>query len=170
MKYVRRWLLIGWLALAWPAAETMAQDAVDAPPPATPADAATRAAPAESSTPALELSAAERAAYEAAQGWLRLVDSKAYPKSFEEAAAVIRTSFGQDKWVRAIRAALPPLGEKKSRVLVSSEHLDGMPGGAAGEYVQLRYVSSYANKPEAEETVTLYLERGVWRVAGYFVK
>jgi hypothetical protein len=174
MKDARRWLLMGSLALACMAAAAMAQDPVDAAvPPAVPAEAAIATVPAEA-PPALaadvELSRPEAAAHKAALAWLELVDARQYAKTYAEAARVIRTTFDQDKWVRSISAALPPLGAMQSRVLVKTEYLTGMPGGEPGPYVQLRFASSYENKAEAQETVTMYFERGAWRVAGYFLK
>jgi hypothetical protein len=40
-----------------------------------------------------------------------------------------------------------------------------------GQYVVIRYDSSFANKKSAIETVTPMLDQGgQWRVSGYFIK
>lgn len=46
-----------------------------------------------------------------------------------------------------------------------------MPGAPDGEYVVVRYGSSFENKKEAGETAVMMKERdGSWRVAGYFIR
>lgn len=157
MKDVLYWVLAGSLGMAGLAAGASAQEV-----------SAERAVAADAAPPSL--SKQEQGAVDAAEDWLKLVARKKFSKSFHEAALVIRRSFGHDKWVTAISQAMPPLGKLQSRRLTASEVIQDMPGGDPGDYVQLRFVASYENKPEAQETVTLYRERGTWRVAGYFVK
>ena len=46
-----------------------------------------------------------------------------------------------------------------------------IPDGPAGEYLVLRYESSFLARSEARETVVLQRQSdGAWRVATYFVK
>jgi Protein of unknown function (DUF4019) len=45
-----------------------------------------------------------------------------------------------------------------------------VPGAPDGQYVVLHYAASFANRQQAEETVTLSLAKGYWRVNGYYIK
>ena len=64
-----------------------------------------------------------------------------------------------------------PLGTLKSRHLVSATATHSLPGAPDGDYVVVRYASSFANKAAAIETVTPVKESdGHWRVSGYFIK
>jgi len=46
-----------------------------------------------------------------------------------------------------------------------------VPGAPDGEYVVLRFETSFENKAKAIETVTPMREKdGTWRVSGYYIK
>jgi len=98
--------------------------------------------------------AAEKAAVSAATAWLALVDEGAYVKSWEEAARYFKNSVTRDRWVQAIKAAREPLGKNLSRRVLSSTYRTSLPGAPDGEYVLIRFESSFENKNSATETVT----------------
>ena len=59
----------------------------------------------------------------------------------------------------------------QTRKIKSTTYTKTLPGAPDGEYVVLRYDTSFENKNSAVETVTPMLDKdGKWRVSGYFIK
>lgn len=114
---------------------------------------------------------AEKAALQAADTWLQLLDSGQYAKSWEEAAGYFRNAVPQDNWQRSTEVFRKPLGKLVSRQLKSTRYTTSAPGAPDGEYVIIQYNTSFENKKSAIETVTPMLDKdGKWRVSGYFIK
>jgi uncharacterized protein DUF4019 len=112
-----------------------------------------------------------KAAQEAAEAWLRFVDSGDYSQSWVEASSLSRSHVTEKEWEQQIHAARGPLGALISRKLKSAQYKTELPGAPDGEYVVIRYDTSFANKKEAIETVTPLLDKdGKWRVSGYFIR
>jgi Protein of unknown function (DUF4019) len=112
-----------------------------------------------------------QAAEAASEAWLKFVDSGDYPQSWVEASSFFKAHVTEKDWDRQIKAARQPLGALFSRKLISAEYTTTLPGAPDGQYVVIRYESSFANKKSAIETVTPMLEKdGQWRVSGYFIK
>jgi len=64
-----------------------------------------------------------------------------------------------------------PIGKNISRKLQSKLYLTSLPGGPDGEYVVIKFDSSFEYKKNALETVTPMLDKdGKWRISGYFMK
>jgi hypothetical protein len=64
-----------------------------------------------------------------------------------------------------------PLGKVISRKLQSAQFTKSLPGAPDGQYVVIRYDTSFSNKQSAVETITPMLDKdGQWRVSGYFIK
>lgn len=115
--------------------------------------------------------AAERAARKAADDWLALVDSSDYEASWDEAATIFKSRVSKEQWVKLAESVRGPLGELKSRELLSATYTKELPGVPDGEYVVIQFKASYANKASAVETVTPMLDKdGHWRVSGYRFK
>lgn len=113
----------------------------------------------------------EQAAEDAASSWLALVDNGKYAESWKEAAELFRNAITSEKWQQSLHAVRDPLGKLTSRKLASATYTKTLPGVPDGEYVVIRYESSFEHKQSAIETVTPMLERdGKWRVSGYFIK
>ena len=118
-----------------------------------------------------EQKAAVKAAENAADSWLALVDSGQYGKSWSEAAALFRRQLSTEQWEKAASQVRESVGKRRSRNLKSGEVSRTLPGAPDGEYVVLQYDSSFENKKEAVETVVPMKDKdGVWRVSGYFIK
>jgi hypothetical protein len=123
--------------------------------------------------PGLALAAPEKesVAIEAMQQWLKLVDGGNYKQSWADACRYFKGMVTKDQWEQAMKGARQPLGKALSRTLKDAEHKTSLPGAPDGEYVVIRYETSFENKKDAIETVTAMLEKdGMWRVAGYFIK
>jgi len=116
-------------------------------------------------------SEAEKAAIQSAKAWLALVDSEKYQKSWDEAAEFFKGAVTEEQWQQSMQSVRKPLGRNTSRKLQSKLYLTSLPGGPDGEYVVIKYDSSFENKRHALETVTPMLDKdGKWRVSGYFMK
>lgn len=114
---------------------------------------------------------AERAALEAAQSWLNLVDREKYGESWEEAASYFKGAVSREQWQQSMESVRKPLGKKLSRTLKSEQERTSLPGAPDGEYVVIQFQTSFEHKRAAIETVTPMKERnGKWRVSGYYIK
>jgi hypothetical protein len=113
----------------------------------------------------------EEDAQKSAEQWLALVDAGKYSQSWKETAPYFQRSVPQDQWEvngKHIRASF---GNLHSRKLKSAQYTKSVPGAPDGEYVILKYDTSFANKREAVETITPMRDKdGRWKVSGYFIK
>ena len=113
----------------------------------------------------------EEAAVAAAQMWLTTVDKGKYAESWQEAAAYFKEAINQRRWGQSLQAVRKPLGQMVTRKVESAAYKTSLPGAPDGEYVVIRFETSFENKKSAIETVTPKLEKdGKWRVSGYYIK
>jgi hypothetical protein len=113
---------------------------------------------------------AEDEAQKAAEKWLALTDAGKSAESWEIAAGYFKKAVPKDKWEASLAAVRKPLGELVTRKLKSAKYAKTLPGAPDGEYVVLKFDTSFANKKVAVETVTPMLDKdGKWRVSGYFI-
>jgi len=61
-------------------------------------------------------------------------------------------------------------GALQSRELIDSAYTTTLPGAPEGQYVVLHYHTSFANRQDTLETLTLALAKGYWRISGYYIK
>ena len=74
-------------------------------------------------------------------------------------------------WEQKIQGFSCALGGTNLRKLKSADYTTTLPEAPDGQYVVIRYDSSFANKKSAIETVVPMLDQGgQWRVSGYFIK
>jgi len=115
--------------------------------------------------------AAEKAAVESAQNWLVLVDAGNYAKSWEDAAALLKSSASQADFEKSVQAARTPLGKMLTRRIQSQQFTTSLPGAPDGQYVVIQYQTAFEHKAAATETITPMLDKdGQWRVSGYYIK
>lgn len=113
----------------------------------------------------------EKAAVSAAKKWLSLVDEGKYAESWKETAEYFRNAVTQAQWEQSLQAVRKPLGKLVSRKVKTLSYRTSLPGAPDGEYVVIRFESSFENKKSAVETVTPMLDKdGNWRVSGYYIK
>ncbi len=111
------------------------------------------------------------AALEAAEAWLELVDQGDYEKSWEEAAEYFRQAVERDQWEKTMKAVRGPLGEVTTRELLEANYRSSLAGAPDGDYVVIRYGTSFSKKADSLETITPMLDPdGHWRVSGYYIK
>jgi hypothetical protein len=113
----------------------------------------------------------EQLAQTSAESWLALTDSGKYAQSWDEAAQFFKAAVTKDKWQDALHQVRDPLGKLVSRKLASASYTKSLPGAPDGEYVVIKYDTSFENKQTATETIVPMLDKdGKWRVSGYFIK
>ncbi len=115
--------------------------------------------------------AVEQAATAAAQKWLMEIDNGQYAQSWQDASVFFQGGVPEQKWESNMATDRKPLGVVQSRKLASAQYVTQLPDAPAGQYVLMRFYTSFANKKYVIETVTFMLEKdGEWKSAGYFVK
>lgn len=108
---------------------------------------------------------------ESALIWVRLVDEKKYNASWQTAATVFQSKIDKGQWADAAALVREPLGKLISRDIFNDQLLTSLPGMPDGFYLLIRFVSKFANKAHAVETITMVKEAdGIWKAAGYFIK
>jgi len=114
--------------------------------------------------------AAETDARNAAEAWLAGADSGKYAESWTLASKRFQTMLGQAEWVAKLTAVRTPLGALMSRTLRSSAYSTNLRGAPKGEYVVMKFDTSFENQPVAVETVTFTKDTSSeWRLSGYFI-
>jgi hypothetical protein len=113
----------------------------------------------------------EEEAQKSADQWLALVDSGKFGASWKAAAPYFQRMIPQDKWEVSGRRSRESFGNLISRKLKTAQYTRSVPGAPDGEYVILRYETSFTNKKTAVETITPMKDKdGQWKVSGYFIK
>jgi Protein of unknown function (DUF4019) len=103
--------------------------------------------------------------------WLALIDDEKYHESWEDASDFLQKQVSKDRWRQVMRTVRDSLGDMQNRKLIRAKFHEKLPGHPAGEFILVRYATSFESKPDAVETVTLTKESdGSWRVCGYYVK
>lgn len=101
----------------------------------------------------------------AARQFLVLIDQGRWDDSYRATGEAFRKLNTGKVWAAASEKVRTPLGAMISRVLIGQENLPAPPYG----YEVIKFRTSFANKADALETVTLDRESGAWRVVGVTV-
>lgn len=117
-----------------------------------------------------DTSAEEAAAAEGALAWLSLVDAGRYGESWDASASLFRGSITRDGWATSLATVREPLGGIVSRRVSVVDYSTEMPRAPEGEYVLIRFETSFENRPGTVERVTVAREEDEWRVSGYFIQ
>jgi Protein of unknown function (DUF4019) len=112
----------------------------------------------------------EQAAQRQALGFLGYLDQGRFAESYAYTGMLIRTQVDQNVFAEKVKKARAETGPLQSRELIDSTYSATVPGAPEGQYVVLHYHSSFANRQDAVETLTLALAKGYWRVSGYYIK
>ena len=107
---------------------------------------------------------------DAARSWLRLIDDGKYDQSWNEASKLFRERVTQAQWATEVRAAREPLGAVESRAAPTVREVTSLPGVPDARYAILEFHSKFQHKADAVETVTMVMDDGTWKPAGYFIK
>ena len=113
--------------------------------------------------------AKEAAARAAAEKWLAVLDSGNYGKAWDQTAKAFRKNVTRQQWVESLPKTRGALGAAKSRAVEVSSYKASLAGMPEGDYVTVRFSTSFEKKSDAQEIVTLVYEDGAWRPLGYGV-
>jgi DNA-binding CsgD family transcriptional regulator len=102
---------------------------------------------------------------DAARQWLALLDQSKWEETYRATGSAFRKLNTLQVWSSVSEKVRAPLGAAISRTFVSQENLPAPPSG----YEVVKFRTSFANKAEALETVSLDREDGKWRVVGVTV-
>jgi hypothetical protein len=114
--------------------------------------------------------AEEQAAERQALGFLGFLDQGRFADSYAYTGLLIRTGLDRDTFAQKVDSARNGTGPMVSRNLIDASYTNTLPGAPEGQYVILHYSSSFANRQDAVETVTLAFAKNYWWVSGYFIK
>jgi hypothetical protein len=112
----------------------------------------------------------ERAAQRQALGFLGYLDKGRFADSYAYTGMLIRAQVDRPSFSAQVEKARAGTGALLTRELLDSTYATSVPGAPEGQYVVLHYHSSFADKQEAVETLTLAFAKGYWRVSGYYIK
>lgn len=113
--------------------------------------------------------AKELAARAAAEKWLALLDAGDYGKAWDQTAKAFRDRVKREQWVESLPKTRGALGAAKSRTVEVSSFKPSLAGMPDGDYVTVRFATTFEKRGEGQEIVTLVYEDGAWRPLGYGV-
>lgn len=105
-------------------------------------------------------------AADAARAWLALIDRSDWAASYRGTGASFRKLNTLQAWTQTSEKMRARFGAAGTRTLIGQEDVPAPPRG----YTVVKFRTSFANKPDAVETITLDREKGVWRVFGVYVE
>ncbi len=105
-----------------------------------------------------------------AMEFLQLLDDEKYAESWQSAAVLMREKVTQEDWVEKLTKARVLSGALVERTEESSSYSTSAKDSPEGEYIALTFASKYQRAESVSEYVTVMLEEGHWRVAGYFIQ
>ena len=111
-------------------------------------------------------SLAETDVIRSARDWLVLGDQGRWKDGWSATASSFRQLNTPERWAEAAGQVRVPLGAVISRTVISQESVPAPPAGV--EVVKFR--TSFANKANVIETVSLAREGSDWRVVGIYVE
>jgi tRNA A-37 threonylcarbamoyl transferase component Bud32 len=111
-------------------------------------------------------------AMSAVQAWLALMDTGAYPQSWETAANSFHKAVTKEAWVKLSEQVRQPLGLLISRKELSAQPSPGVPGGMPhGSYFVAQFETSFAALSNAVEVVEFMQEKdSQWKAISYLIR
>ena len=101
-----------------------------------------------------------------ARKWLGLVDQGLWDESYRGTSPAFRKLNTAKIWAATSEQVRVPLGAVISRTFLSEENLPAPPAG----YEVVKFRTSFANKADALETVSLDRGGGSWRIVGVTIE
>jgi hypothetical protein len=110
---------------------------------------------------------AEDEASAAGQKWLALLDDQKYEESWNQAGSMFRGEVNKDQWVTVLKQLREPMGPMISRATARVDLVKSLRGAPDGEYAIIHFTTSFKNKSDVTERLTLVKEDGRWQAAAY---
>jgi Protein of unknown function (DUF4019) len=114
-------------------------------------------------------SPAEEEASATGQKWLALLDDQKYEESWKQAGSLFRDEVNQDQWVAALKRSRQPMGPLISRTTARVDFVKSLRGAPDGDYAIIHFTTSFKNKSNVTERLTLAKEDGRWQVSAYAI-
>jgi hypothetical protein len=106
----------------------------------------------------------------AALQWLKIVDSGEYGDSWQATSLRTKLTMQRGEWEELMKAIRKPLGNALSRKIAEQSPAKNPKNLAKGDYMMIVYTSTFANKSNATELVTLVKgDDGKWYILTYLV-
>ena len=103
------------------------------------------------------------------EAWIKLIDQGSYGEAWDQTGAQLKTAFGRDAFIKQTEGFRNAFGPLNSRTLESASYNENASG--PGQFVIIRYTSSFKRRPAALEEITVQKEAdGVWRPLGYYLR
>jgi len=112
----------------------------------------------------------EQAAQRQALGFLGYLDHGRFADSYAYTGMLIRSQLDREAFASQVEKARAGTGAVQARELIDAGYSTTVAGAPEGQYVVLHYHSSFVNRPDTVETLTLAMAKGYWRVDGWYIK
>jgi hypothetical protein len=112
---------------------------------------------------------AEDEAAASGQKWLALLDDQKYEDSWKQAGSMFRGEVSEEQWVASLKRFRDPLGSLLTRVSARVDFAKTLRGAPDGDYAIIHFTTSFKNKSDVTERLTLVKEDGRWQVAAYAI-
>ena len=122
---------------------------------------------------------AEQAASTTAENWLALVDAGDYAESWNQTSSLSKTGIhtrwlfkpasSDQQWQSGLADLQAQFGRAVSRNLKSKQYAEELPDEPEGEYVVLKYQTSFERLKGVETVILMKENDGAWRVSRYCV-
>lgn len=106
----------------------------------------------------------------AAMEFLHLIDAEKYAESWQISAGLMQEKVTESEWVEKLTKARARSGALIERSEKDASYSPTAKDSPDGEYIALTYSSKYQQAESVSEYVTVMLEDGHWKVAGYFIQ
>ncbi len=106
----------------------------------------------------------------AAKSWVALIDAQKYEASWTEASSVFQKGVKQTDWTQMVKNVRSGMGSLISRKPLKTTMAKSLPGAPDGEYAVVQFDTVFKSKAKATETITMMMDGGKWKCAGYFIK
>jgi hypothetical protein len=110
-------------------------------------------------------------AQDAARDWLAIVDRGDVAGSWQAAGERFRQALDAQRWKQALSRVRTPLGAVLRRTVLRTSFTDAFAGAPRGDYAVVQFRTSWQNKADGIEQVTLeHGTDGRWHVVGYVIQ
>lgn len=109
--------------------------------------------------------------HERVTAFVALIDASDWEGSWNIAGPSFRSEVTSEEWAAQVQPVREPLGQVRSRELVTVQRTSSLPGAPEGEYEVVQYHTQFAGAPTlARETLIMLKTQQGWDVTGYFVQ
>jgi Protein of unknown function (DUF4019) len=112
---------------------------------------------------------AEDEASAVGQKWLALLDDQKYEESWQQAASMFRDQVKQEQWIVSLKRFRDPLGPPVSRTASRVDFTKTLRAAPDGDYAIIHFTTTFKNKSDVTERLTLVKEDGKWQAAAYAI-